>query len=286
MSNTLISNRFNYLSDALPFLTNYCGSTFVIKYGGSVMKNNFLKSKFVDNICFLQLCGINIVIVHGGGFFINECLLRFNIEPKFNDGIRITDPDTMEIVEMVLMGKVNPDLVSLFNKNNLFSIGLSGKDANLIQASPLFNSVDNLTGKVDYINNRILNLLLSRKCIPIIGSVAYGIDSRTYNINADTCASAIASSLKADKLILLTDTPGVLNDINDSSSIIKLINLSDIEKLKSDNVISGGMIPKVESCICALESGVSSTHIIDGRLENSLLHELLTDARIGSMIVS
>lgn len=284
MSN-LSSDRFRFFSDILPFFRKYLGSTFVIKYGGSAMQNHLLKSQVIEDICFLHLLGINLVLVHGGGSFINDWLNKLNIQPRFSDGIRITDSDTMQVVEMVLVGKVNKELVSLFNQNNIFSVGLSGKDGNLVQASPLFNSPDNLTGKVDLVNNKILNLLLSNKCIPVVASVASGLTGETYNVNADTVASAIASSLKADKLILLTDTPGILNDLSDSSTLIKCLSLDKVKQLQSSNTISGGMIPKVQSCVSALESDVKSAHIIDGRVKHSLLYEILTEDRMGSMIV-
>lgn len=285
MSNLLINDRFHFLRDTLPFLKKYSGSTFVIKYGGSAMQNQLLKSQVIEDICFLYFLGINVVLVHGGGFFINHWLHKLNIQPKFDHGVRITDSDTMQVVEMVLMGQVNRELVSLLNQNNIFSVGLSGKDANLIQASSLFSSSNNLTGKVDFINNKILKLLLSNKCLPVVASVASDFDGQTYNINADTAASSIASSLKADKLILLTDTPGILSDVNNSSTLIRCLDLKTVKKLQFNNIISGGMIPKVQCCIDALESCVKSAHIIDGRVRHSLLYEVLTHDRIGSMIV-
>lgn len=277
-------DRFAFIGDFLPFLQNYIGCTIVIKYGGSVMKDQFLKSKVIEDISFLHLLGIKIVLVHGGGPFINEWLTKLNITPKFDQGIRITDYPTMQIVEMVLSGQVNKNLVHLLNQNNVPCVGLSGKDSNLILASSLFDSPDNLVGKIDHINDKILRILLDNNYIPVIASVAAGIDSKTYNINADTVAGFIAESLQADKLILLTDTPGVMYDINDSSTLIKTLNLDYVHKLQKDLIISGGMIPKVECCLKALRSNVKSTHIIDGKIQHALLYELLTSDRIGSMI--
>nr|YP_009393174.1 acetylglutamate kinase [Bostrychia moritziana]ARW61736.1 acetylglutamate kinase [Bostrychia moritziana] len=285
MSNFLASDRFDFLDNILLFLRRYSGSTFVIKYGGSVMQDSSLKSTVIEDICFLYSVGINLVLVHGGGIAINSWLDKLNIKPKFMDGLRITDSNTMEVVEMVLMGKVNKELVSLINSHNISAVGLSGKDANLIQASPLFDSPDNLVGKVNIVNNKILNLLLSNRYIPVIASVSSDSIGQTYNINADTVASAIASSLKADKLILLTDTPGILRDLHNSSSVIKCLNLNEIKDLKQDNIISGGMIPKVDSCVKALQSEVKSAHIIDGRVKHALLYELFTNDRLGSMVV-
>lgn len=285
MSNLSISDRFCFLRDILPFFHKYLGSTFVIKYGGSAMQSDFLKSQVIEDIALLHFFGINLVLVHGGGSLINDWLRKLSIQPKFSNGVRITDLDTMQVVEMVLVGKVNKELVSLLSRNNVFSVGLSGKDGGLINASSISNSSTNLTGKVNFVNNKILNLLLSNKCLPVIASVASDSFGNTYNVNADTVASAIASSLKADKLILLTDTPGVLQDVNDSSSLIKDLNLDVLRKLQSNNVISGGMVPKIQCCVSALESNVKSVHIIDGRVEHSLLYEIFTKDRIGSMIV-
>nr|YP_009295252.1 acetylglutamate kinase [Dasya binghamiae]AOH77264.1 acetylglutamate kinase [Dasya binghamiae] len=285
MSKNLNFDRFAFISDLFPFIQKYVGSTFIIKYGGSVMQDEFLKYKVIEDIAFLYSLGIKIILVHGGGPFINQWLSKLNIQPRFDNGIRLTDRSTMEIVEMVLVGQVNKDLVNLLNQNTVPAIGLCGKDSNLIMASPLFNKSENLVGKIDSINNKILNLLLNNNYIPVIASVASGLDNQTYNVNADTVAGAIAQSLKAEKLILLTDTPGVMLDINDSSSLIKNLNFSDVQRLKQNLVISGGMIPKVDCCINALNGHVKSTHIIDGRIKNALLHELLTLDRIGSRIV-
>nr|YP_010155963.1 acetylglutamate kinase [Cumathamnion serrulatum]QQY85291.1 acetylglutamate kinase [Cumathamnion serrulatum] len=284
MSNSLKDDRFSLLTDMLPFIKQYSDRIFVIKYGGSLMEDVLLESKIIEDICFLYSMGIKIVLVHGGGPFINNWLTKLNIKPKFKDGIRLTDTKTMEVVEMVLAGKINKQLVALFNRNNISSVGLSGKDSNLILSSQLFSSPDNLVGKVDNINTKILELLLNNNYIPVIASIGMGINNQTHNINADTVAGCIAKSLKADKLILLTDMPGILLDINDPSSLIKEISLDRINLLRNNSTISGGMIPKVECCIEALKSDVGSTHIIDGRISHALLYEIFTKDRIGSMI--
>nr|YP_009332858.1 acetylglutamate kinase [Membranoptera tenuis]AKL79114.1 acetylglutamate kinase [Membranoptera tenuis] len=284
MSNSLKDDRFSSLIEMLPLIKEYSGCTFVIKYGGAAMESILLQSAVIKDICFLYSMGIKIILVHGGGPFINNWLTKLDIKTIFKDGIRITDSKTMEIVEMVLVGKVNKQLVALFNQNKVSSIGLSGKDANLIISSPLFESSDNLVGKIDTINTEILQLLLNNNYIPIIASVGMGINNQTHNINADTVAGCIAQSLKADKLILLTDTEGILLDINDSSSLIKELNLDDINQLRQKLIISGGMIPKVDCCIAALKSNVKSAHIINGRIQHALLHEIFTKDRIGSMI--
>nr|QCI07613.1 acetylglutamate kinase [Nitophyllum punctatum] len=276
--------RFLLAHDILPFIREYSGSTFVIKYGGSVMKDNFLQSSVIKDICFLHSLGIKIILVHGGGPFINDWLNKLNISPQFRDGIRVTDRKTMEIVEMVLVGQVNKNLVSLFNQNNVLSIGLSGKDSKLIISSPLFSSPDNLVGKIDSINNSILKILLDNNYIPVIASVASDYEGNTHNINADTVAGSIAQSLSAEKLILLTDTLGVMSDLDDSSSLFKSLNVDLLKALKNQKVISGGMIPKVQCCLDAIKSNVNSAHIISGNIPNALLYETLTNHRVGSMI--
>lgn len=278
-------SRFSLFDDIFPFLKNYIGKLFVIKYGGSAMQDQLLQSQVIQDICFLHFLGIKIVLIHGGGPFINNWLAKLKIQPKFENGVRITDSSTMEIAEMVLSGKINKHLVSLFNVNNVLSVGLSGKDANLAYASSLSNNSDNLVGYIESIDNSLLKLLLNNRYVPVISSISSGLNNKTYNINADTFASSIAESLSADKLILLTDISGIMKDINVSSSLIKHLNVDDIKELKNKSIISGGMIPKVDCCIKALEGGVKSVHIIDGRMHHSLLHELFTPERIGSQII-
>ena len=278
--------NFNwFLENCLPFIYKLRNKVVVIKYGGAAMKNDDLKVQVIQDIIFLSSLGVKLVLVHGGGPFINDWLKRVNIEPKFESGIRITDAQTMEIVEMVLVGKINKELVNLINIDKNIGIGLSGKDANLLVASKLFSNSQNLVGKIDFVNTDLLNLLLDQSYIPVIASVASSLDAKTYNVNADTAASSIAQALNADKLILLTDTPGVLLDIKDPNSLQKKLSINDIEALYSKGIISGGMMPKVQCCIDALRNKVETTHIIDGRTEHALLFELLTKSRIGSQII-
>lgn len=274
----------HFLSMKLPYIRQFSNSIVVIKYGGSAMKNNKLKNQIINDIILLSSLGIKVVVVHGGGHIIDFWLKKLNIEPRFDKGIRITDSQTMEIVEMVLVGKVNKELVALLNTNHSCAVGLSGKDGNLIIASPLFNYSDNFVGKVEAIDKDIINLLLDKGYIPVIASVAADIHGHAYNINADTVASSIAISLKAEKLILLTDTHGIMNDINDPSTLLSHLTVVEVQKLKESNIISGGMIPKVDCCINALNAYVKSAHILDGRVEHALLLEMLTAERIGSML--
>ena len=277
--------RVQVLSEALPFIQKFFGRTIVIKYGGSAMQNQELKNKVIEDILFLSYIGLKPVLVHGGGPIINQWLKKINIEAKFSQGVRITDKDTMEVVEMVLVGKVNQELVALINKKKGKAIGLSGKDASLIVASQFFEQSKNLVGKIDYINSNVINLLINSGYIPVIASVAADLDGQSYNINADTVAGAIAAELQAEKLILLTDTLGIMRNINDSQTLIRLVDTLTIKQLKKQKIISGGMIPKVDCCIQALNNGAQSTHIVDGRIEHALLLEILTKDGIGTMLV-
>lgn len=277
--------RVQILSEALPFIQKFSGRTIVIKYGGAAMKDNNLKYKVIEDILLLSHIGIRPILVHGGGPMINTWLQKINIKPKFSNGIRVTDKKTMEIVEMVLVGKVNKDLVTLLNNKQGCAVGLSGKDGNLIIASKLFHDQDNFVGDVKKVNKKILNLLLDQGYIPVIASVAADDSGQAYNINADTVAGAIASSLHAEKLILLTDTSGIMYDIDNIYTLIKSLSISEVENLIKKNVISGGMIPKVQCGIKALQDNVKAVHIIDGRVEHALLLEVLTADGIGSMLM-
>lgn len=277
--------RVQVLSEALPFIQKFSGKTIVIKYGGSAMQNQVLKNKVIEDILFLSHIGLKPVLIHGGGPMINYWLNKLNIVSQFRQGIRVTDSKTMEIVEMVLVGKVNQELVALMNKKKGKAIGLSGKDAQLIMATRFFDQSDNFVGKISHVNIGIIDDLSQQGYIPIIASVAASQDGQAYNINADTVAGAIASELKAEKLILLTDTPGILSDINDASSLIRSLDFSRVSSLKEKNIISDGMIPKVDCCMQAIQYGVKSAHIIDGRIEHALLLEILTNDGIGSMLI-
>lgn len=277
--------RVQVLSEALPFIQKFAGRTIVIKYGGSAMQNQALKDKVIEDILFLSYIGLNPILVHGGGPMINNWLDRLNIKSRFDKGVRVTDSETMEIVEMVLVGKVNQELVALINKKHGKAIGLSGKDASLILASQFFQRSENFLGKIESVNSDIIKLLIKENYIPVIASVAANLDGQSYNINADTVAGSIAEALNAEKLILLTDTTGILRNVNDSKTLVKLANKSQIDLLKQQNIISGGMIPKVDCCIQAISNGVKSAHIIDGRIEHALLLEILTKDGIGSMLV-
>ena len=277
-------NRVQVLSEALPFIQKFFGRTIVVKYGGAAMKNSTLKNKLIEDILFLSYIGIKPILVHGGGPMINTWLEKVNIQSRFHNGVRVTDKSTMEIVEMVLVGKINKELVTLLNQKKGLAIGLSGKDGNLLIASHLFKGTDNLVGSIKKVNVEILRLLLDSGYIPIISSVAADEHGQSYNVNADTAAGALAEALKAEKLILLTDTLGLMHDLSDPSTLIKHATVNQIQKLTEQKIITDGMIPKVECCVKALKGNVKAAHIIDGRVEHALLLEVLTAQGIGSMI--
>ena len=277
--------RVQVLSEALPFIQKFAGRTIVIKYGGSAMQNQGLKNKVIEDVLFLSYIGLKPVLVHGGGPIINSWLKKLNIQAKFKQGIRVTDSITMEVVEMVLVGKVNQELVALINKKRGKAVGLSGKDAQLITAAQFFDQSDNFVGKVQQVNSGIINLLIKQGYIPVVASVAASIDGQSYNINADTVAGAIATELKAEKLVLLTDMPGIMMDINDPQTLIRSLDTVRVQELKNKQIISGGMIPKVDCCMQAVKCGVKSAHIINGGIEHALLLEILTKNGIGSMLI-
>nr|YP_010903348.1 acetylglutamate kinase [Hypnea cornuta]WCH55801.1 acetylglutamate kinase [Hypnea cornuta] len=280
-------NSTQFMQDLITissFIRQYVGQVIVVKYGGAAMQDDCLKQAVIDDILFLHLIGIKVVIVHGGGPIINHWLSKCNIEPRFKNGVRVTDYKTMQIVQMVLEGKVNKNLVSMLNLFGNYAIGLSGRDLNLINAIPLSSNNDDFVGTVNNVNPKILSSLLDDGYIPVIASIASDSHGQVYNINADIVAGALAKALKVEKLIFLTNTPGIMLDTTDDSTLIKTLSVSDVLNLKRDNVISSGMIPKVDCCIDVLRSNVQSVHIINGCLPHSLLLEILTAERIGSML--
>ena len=278
------SQRVSILSEALPYIQSFSGRKIVIKYGGSVMNHNILRDAVFRDIALLLSVGVRPVIVHGGGPEINIWLKKLNIEPKFENGLRVTDEKTMEIVEMVLMGRINKKIVQGINKTGASAIGISGLDGNLIQARELESKSHGLVGDISKINSNILDPIIENGHIPVISSIGSTKDGVSLNINADYVAGEIAASINAEKLILLTDTPGILKDIKDPNSLMKQINLKEARKCIEENIISEGMKPKTECCIRALAQGIKAAHIIDGRIEHALLLEIFTNAGIGTMI--
>ena len=273
------------LVEALPYFKQWCGKVGVVKYGGNAMLNEELKAAVMEDIILLSTIGIKVVLVHGGGPEINNMLSKIGKESKFVDGLRYTDFETMEVVQMVLTGKLNKDIVGLLLQKGGKAVGLSGVDSGLIRARKTEKDLG-FVGEVTSVNPEIINSLLDKGFIPVVSTVALGEegDSSRYNINADTAAAKIAVALKAEKFVQLTNVPGVLRNIDDSSTLIKRIERTALGSLKATGIIAGGMIPKIECCLTALEGGVPRTHIIDGRVPHSLLIEMFSDRGIGTMI--
>jgi acetylglutamate kinase len=280
------ATRVRVLSEALPYIQKFAGRTVVVKYGGAAMKDSALKEDVIRDLVFMSCVGIRPVLVHGGGPEINSWLEKIGIEPQFKDGLRVTDAATMDVVEMVLVGRVNKEIVSLIDRAGGSAVGLCGKDGNLIVARPDGREGIGFVGEVSSVNVNILNTLVKSGYIPVVSSVAADENGQAYNINADTVAGEIAAALGAEKLILLTDTPGLLRDFKDPSSLIRQVDISGARELIEDGTVSGGMIPKLTCCVRSLAQGVKSAHIIDGRQPHSLLLEIFTDTGTGSMIVS
>ena len=278
------SQRVSILSEALPYIQSFSGRKIVIKYGGSVMEENKLKQAFFRDIALLSSVGVCPVVIHGGGPEINYWLNKLEISPKFDNGLRVTDQKTMEIVEMVLMGRVNKEIVRGINNTGSLAIGISGLDCNLIQSRQLGDGRHGFVGEVTKINPEILDPLIINGYIPVISSIGSTHDGVSHNINADFAAGEIAAAIGAEKLILLTDTPGILEKRNNTKSLIKQLNLKEARDLIEKEIVDGGMRPKTECCIRALAQGVKAAHIVDGRIEHSLLLEIFTNSGKGTMI--
>jgi len=284
------------LVEAIPYIQTYYNKIFVVKYGGNAMINQELKHGVMQDIVLLKLLGINPVVIHGGGPEITQMLKRVGKQSEFFQGLRITDAETMEIVQMVLVGKLNKEIVAQLNLLGAKAVGLSGQDANLLVAQKTAPTLPEgfsgnvpdigFVGEVTQINTTILEQLIGQNYIPVISSIGVGTDGMSYNINADTAAGELAAALQAEKLIMLTDVEGIFGDYEDKSSLISLLQIEQAYEMINQSKIEGGMIPKVEACITALQGGVNRTHIIDGRKLHSLLLEILTDQGIGTMVVA
>lgn len=278
------ASRAEVLIKALPYIQRYAGSTIVVKYGGNAMTNDLLKQAVMSDIVLLSLVGINVVLVHGGGPEINEMLKKIGKESRFVKGMRYTDEETINIVQMVLAGKVNKDLVHLLCNSGGKAVGLSGLDAGMIFAEKMIASEDiGFVGDITEVNVGIINDVIDKGYIPVISTVATGKDGNVYNINADIAAARIAAGLSAKKLVLMTDIVGLLRDKDDESTLIPVVNVSEVNSLKNQGIISGGMIPKIDCCVEAVRRGVSRAHIIDGRIPHSILIEMFSDDGIGTM---
>ncbi|NCO01754.1 MAG: acetylglutamate kinase [Epsilonproteobacteria bacterium] len=271
------------LLEALPYIKKYANETFVIKYGGSAQINPELKDKFAQDIILLYLVGIKPVIVHGGGNKINEMLDKLQIKSEFVDGMRVTDAQVMEVVEMVLSGNINKEITTLLNMHGAKALGITGKDANFITAIPKDNGKYGLVGEIVNIDSKVIQNLIDDKFIPVVAPIASGneINHPGFNINADLAASKIAASLKARKIIFMTDIAGVMDK---EKNLLTTLTQEEISNYKADGTIHGGMIPKVDACLEAVRGGVEKAHIIDGRVEHSILLEIFTSEGVGTVI--
>lgn len=283
------------LVEALPYIQEFYGKTIVIKYGGNAMINDNLKEKVMQDVALMKYVGIRPVIVHGGGPEITGFLKKVGKQSSFVAGLRVTDEETVEIAEMVLDGKVNSEIVNLLNRRGVKAVGLSGKDAGLIQARKKLATVYEgeeskkvdigYVGEVAAINSGIIEDLLDQDYVPIIAPIGVGENGESYNINADYVAAEIAGALEAEKLLLLTDIEGIYKDFNDKDTFISTLHLPEARQYIKEGIIAGGMIPKVEACLTALEKGAGKTHIIDGRLDHSIILEIFTEQGIGTQVV-
>ena len=287
MKNNIISNadKALILNQALPHIQKYQGKTIIVKYGGSVMENNELKKLVMSDIALLSTLGIKVVVVHGGGKDITQMLSRIGIESKFINGLRYTDKDTAEIVRMVLAGKVNKELVDILNSCGGRSLGICGIDGRMFKVKKYSGDTDlGFVGDIEYVDTHLIETIIQNKYTPIIATVGCDNEGNVYNINADTAAAKIAEDLKAETLMFMTDTPGLLKDKYDETTLISKIKVSELDELLNNEVIiSAGMIPKIKHCINAVNNGVNRVFIMDGRVQHSILIQMFTDAGIGTM---
>lgn len=295
LSKTSAMNIAQVLTESLPYIQRFTGTTIVVKYGGNAMTEEILKRGFARDIVLMKLVGMNPVVVHGGGPQIGTLLRDLAIETKFIDGMRVTDSKTMDVVEMVLGGQVNQEIVSLINECGGKALGLTGKDASMIKArkmlikrsSPELKAPEIIdighVGEVKHINREVIDLLLKSDMIPVIAPIGVGDDDETYNINADLVAGKLAEELSAEKLILLTDVVGLQDK---KGNLLSGLDTAEVERLIEDGTIHGGMLPKISCALSAIENGVKSAHIIDGRVEHALMLEVLTDDGVGTLISS
>lgn len=278
-------NKAKILIEALPYIKEFNGKTVVIKYGGSAMVDESIKESVIEDIVLMKLVGFKPVIVHGGGKEISAMLNKVGIESKFHNGLRVTDEDTVEVVEMVLAGKVNKSVVQLIQNHDIGAVGITGKDGKTLKVKKkeVEGADIGYVGEITSVDTKLIESLLENDFVPVIAPIGTDNQGKTYNINADYAASAIAGALDAEKLIFLTDVEGVLKDVNDKESLISKITIDEVEIYKTEGIISGGMIPKVDCCVEGLHLGVKNVHILDGRVEHSMLLEIFTKSGVGTM---
>ena len=284
MVNQMYLDKANVLIEALPYIQRFNRKIIVIKYGGSAMVDEELKKSVMKDLLLLQLVGVKVVLVHGGGPAINSTLDAMKIESRFANGLRVTDEATMDVVQMVLAGKVNKGLVADLTDLGGKAVGLCGVDGNMIQVHKQ-NDELGYVGSIDTIDTSIIDDVISRGYIPVISSIGMGADGKTYNINADTVAAKIAGALKAETMVAMTNIDGVLRDVHDPNSLISKITMAEADQLKAEGIIAGGMIPKVDCCLEAIKSGAQKVFIINGEIPHAILIELLTDEGLGTMFV-
>ena len=276
--------RAAVLVETLPYIQRFAGSVIVVKFGGNAMVDSQLAAQFAEDVVLMHSVGIRPVVVHGGGPQIGDLMDRLGIQSEFRDGLRVTDAETLDVARMVLVGKVNRDIVSSINRHGSLAVGLSGEDAGLIRAAAR-NPELGFVGDVESVNPAIIERLLAEDLIPVVSTIGADLSGQAYNINADTVAAAVAGALEAERILYLTDVEGLLADVDDPSSRISRIDLSGLAALIDNGAISGGMIPKVQACVDAVEAGVGSAHMVDGRIPHVLLLELFTDVGIGTMVL-
>lgn len=278
-------NKAKILIEALPYIKEFNGKTVVIKYGGSAMVDPELNERVIEDIVLMKLVGFQPVVVHGGGSEISAMLNKVGIHSEFHNGLRITTEETVEVVEMVLAGKVNKSVVQMIQNHDINAVGITGKDGKTIKVKKkVVEGADiGYVGEVSQVNTKLIKSLIDNDFVPVIAPIGTDDQGQTYNINADYAASAIAGALDAEKLIFLTDVQGVMRDVNDESSLVSKLTIADVDIFKSEGIISGGMIPKVECCVEGLMAGVKNVHILDGRVEHSLLLEIFTKSGVGTM---
>jgi acetylglutamate kinase len=277
--------RAALLVEALPYIQRFRGRVVVVKYGGNAMVDPALATTFAEDVVLMHSVGIRPVVVHGGGPQISELMGRLGKEPEFRDGLRVTDAETIDIARMVLVGKVNRDIVGAINRHGPLAVGVSGEDAHLIRAEARHPDLG-FVGDVDSVNPVILERLLAEEVIPVVSTIGSDASGQAYNINADAVAAALAEALRAEKVIYLTDVAGLLRDLADPSSVISHIDADELAGMVDDGTLSGGMIPKIDACLQAVRNGVGSAHLLDGRLPHVLLLELFSDHGVGTMITA
>jgi acetylglutamate kinase len=280
---TAAGDKAAVLAEALPYIRNFWGKVVVVKAGGAVMDDPSLAALFAGDVALMRSVGMRPVVVHGGGPQIGELMRRLGKEPEFRGGLRVTDEETLDIARMVLVGKVNRDVVSAINVHGPLAVGVSGEDAGLLTASARAPELG-FVGDVAAVNPQILQRLLAEELIPVVATIGVDQDGQSYNINADVAAAAIAIALDAEKLVYLSDVPGVLRDVDDPSTLISKVTANEVGALVDAGTVSGGMIPKVDSCLRALAAGVSRAHLLDGRVPHVLLLEIFTREGVGTMV--